>query len=238
MNYGNIYLIHLRYILSIIGILKILKIIIGIFKKEYEKKYSEAIFKNIENNFRIWDVGANRGYYIRKFLKINKGNSVIAFEPTPYLYKFLKYKFSTSIKNKKLFVYNYALADKSKKTFFWVSKKKKNSSVTNSLSYHPDKIKVPVNQKKPDELITKKKLKIPNLIKLDIEGGELKFLEGSKKILKYKALRHLFIEVHFTKLNKLYGKNSVKKIIKILKNSDFKIFWTDSSHLHAKKIYK
>ena len=110
--------------MSSLGILKIIKIIIGIFKKEYEKKYSEEIFKNIENNSHIWDVGANRGYYIKKFLKINKRNSLIAFEPTPYLYKFLKYKFSTSIKNKKLFVYNYALADKSKKTFFWVSKKK------------------------------------------------------------------------------------------------------------------
>ena len=237
MNYGNIYLIHLRYILSILGILKILKTISWIFKKEYEKKYSEAIFKNIENDFHIWDVGANKGYYIKKFLKINKGISVIAFEPTPYLYKFLKYKFLTLIKNKKLFVYNYALADKSKKTFFWVSKEKK-KSYTNSLSYHPNKIKIPVNQKKPDELITNKKLKIPNLIKLDIEGGELKFLEGSKKILKYKALRHLFIEVHFAELNKLHGKNGVTKIIKILKNSDFKIFWTDSSHLHAKKIYK
>ena len=237
MNYGNIYLVHLRYILSILGILKILKTISWIFKKEYEKKYLEAVLKNVENDFHIWDVGANKGYYIKKFLKINKGNSVIAFEPTPYLYKFLKYKFSTSIKNKKLFVYNYALANKSKKTFFWISKEKK-KSYANSLSYYPNKIKIPVNQKKPDELITNKKLKIPNLIKLDIEGGELKFLEGSKKILKYKALRHLFIEVHFTKLNKLYGKNSVTKIIKILKNSDFKIFWTDSSHLHAKKIYK
>ena len=154
--------------MSSLCILKIIKIVIGIFKKEYEKKYSEAIFKNIENNFRIWDVGANKGYYIKKFLKINKGNSVIAFEPTPFLYKFLRYKFLTPIKNKKLFVYNYALADKSKKTFFWVTKK---NSSENSLSYHPDKIKITVNQKKPDELITKKKLKIPNLIKLDIEGG-------------------------------------------------------------------
>ena len=102
MNYGNIYLIHLRYILSILGILKILKTISRIFKKEYEKKFSEAIFKNIENNFRMWDVGAYRGNYVKKFLKINKGNSVIAFEPTPYLYKFLKYKFSTSIKKKKI----------------------------------------------------------------------------------------------------------------------------------------
>ena len=102
---------------------------------------------------------------------------------------------------------------KIKKLFFGFQKKK--NSLENSLSYHPDRIKITVNQKKPDELITKKKLKIPNLIKLDIEGGELKFLQGSKKLLKHKALEHLFIEVHFTKLNKLYGKNSVKKIIKV-----------------------
>ena len=234
MNYGNLFLINLRYLLSFLGILKIIKIIIGIFnkEKEYEKKYSEAMLKSVENNFCIWDVGANKGIYIKKFLKINKANSVIAFEPTPYLCKFIKSKFSVPIKNRKLFVYNFALADKSKKSFFWISKK---NSVENSLIYHSDKIKITVNQKKPDELVTKKKFKIPNLIKLDIEGGELKFLEGSKKILKYKALRHLFIEVHFSKLNKLYGKNGVTKIIKILKNSGFKIFWISSSQLHAKK---
>ena len=54
-------------------------------------------------------------------------------------------------------------------------------------------------------------------------------------MLKHKELQHLFIEVHFAKLNKLYGKNSVKKIIKILIKSNFKISWIDSSHLHAKK---
>ena len=70
---------------------------------------------------------------------------------------------------------------------------------------------------------------------MDIEGGELKFLEGSKKILKHNNLKHIFIEVHFTKLNKLHGKNSVTKIIKILKNANFKIIWISSSHLHAKK---
>jgi len=123
MNYGNLFLINLRYLLSFLGILKIIKIIIGIFNKEYEKKYSEAIFKNIENNFLIWDVGANKGIYIKKFLKINKVNSVIAFEPTPSLCKFIKDKFSVPIKKRKLFLYNYALADKSKKNFFWVSKK-------------------------------------------------------------------------------------------------------------------
>ena len=138
MNYGNLFLINLRYLLSFLGILKIIKIIIGIFnkEKEYEKKYSEAMLKSVENNFCIWDVGANKGIYIKKFLKINKANSVIAFEPTPYLCKFIKSKFSVPIKNRKLFVYNFALSDKSKKSFFWVSKK---NSVENSLIYHSDK---------------------------------------------------------------------------------------------------
>ena len=39
MNYGNTFLINFRYLLSSLGILKIIKIVIGIFKKEYEKKY-------------------------------------------------------------------------------------------------------------------------------------------------------------------------------------------------------
>ena len=235
MDYGNTFLINFRYLLSSLGIIKIIKIIIRIFKKEYEKKYSQTMFENIKNNIFIWDVGANKGFYVRKFLKNKNIHSVIAFEPTPYFYKLIKYKFSSSIKKKRLFVYNYALADKTKKTFFWISTNK-SGSVENSLNYNSNANKILVNQIKPDELVSKKKINIPNFIKLDIEGGELKFLEGSKKILKHKNLKHIFIEVHFAKLNKLHGRNSVIKIIKILKNANFKIIWIDSSHLHARKI--
>jgi len=234
MNYGNTFLINLRYLLAYLGILKIIKIMLGTFKKEYEKKYSQIMLQTIEKNIIIWDVGANKGLYIRKFLNNKKNCSVIAFEPTPSLYKLLKFRFSATIKKKKLFVYNYALSNKTKKTFFWISKHK-SKSVENSLNYKPNSKKIIINQIKPDDLVNKKRINIPNFIKLDIEGGELNFLKGSKKILKHKNLRHLFIEVHFTKLNKLHGRSSVIKIINILKNSNFKIIWIDSSHLYAKK---
>ena len=241
MNYGNTFLVNLRYLLSSFGILKTIRIIIKIFQKKevnyhssYEKKFTQTIFKNIENNIIVWDVGAHEGHYIRKFLKNRKVYSLMAFEPTPYFYKLIKYKFLSPIKKKRLFVYKYALANKTKKTFFWIHKNKQ-KSVENSLYYQPNASKIIINQKKPDELVNKKKLSIPNLIKLDIEGGELKFLEGSKKILQHKNLKHLFIEVHFAKLMKLHGKSCVHNIIQILKDANFKITWIDKSHLHAQK---
>ena len=102
MNYGNTYLINLRYLLAYLGILKIIKIMLGTFKKEYEKKYSQIMLQAIEKNIIIWDVGANKGLYIRKFLNNKKNCSVIAFEPTPPLYKLLKFRFSAPIKKKKI----------------------------------------------------------------------------------------------------------------------------------------
>ena len=102
MNYGNTFLINLRYLLTYLGILKIIKIILRTFKKEYEKKYSQIMLQAIEKNILIWDVGANKGHYIRKFLNNKKNCSVIAFEPTPHLYKLLKFRFSIPIKKKKI----------------------------------------------------------------------------------------------------------------------------------------
>ena len=54
--------------------------------------------------------------------------------------------------------------------------------------------------------------------------------------MEHKNLKHLFIEVHFSKLMKFNGKSSVHNIMQILKNANFKVTWIGKSHVHAKKL--
>ena len=54
--------------------------------------------------------------------------------------------------------------------------------------------------------------------------------------MEHKNLKHLFIEVHFSKLMKYHGKSSVHNIMQILNDANFQITWINESHIHAKKL--
>ena len=53
-------------------------------KKNYEQAFDTAMFEAIKPGDVIWDVGANVGYYTRKFSdSVGSAGQVFAFEPFP-----------------------------------------------------------------------------------------------------------------------------------------------------------
>ena len=53
-------------------------------KKYYEQAFDTAMFEAVEPGDVIWDVGANVGYYTRKFSdSVGSAGQVFAFEPFP-----------------------------------------------------------------------------------------------------------------------------------------------------------
>ena len=84
-----------------------------------------------------------------------------------------------------------------------------------------------------DEIIAKKGVHIPNLIKIDVEGHELEVLAGMIATLKRPELRELFVEIHFAVLEE-QGRHQVPSAIEsLLISNGFKLTWVDPSHLHA-----
>lgn len=155
----------------------------------------------------IFDVGAFIGSSSLVFSKyIGEKGKVIAFEPNPFNIKKIEKNFSLNPElAKKIKVYNYALADVEGKMSMALSESVDSGmSSTSRLDIgHPtihsedlpgEFIKVEVLVKTLDSFVDEVKV-IPNIIKVDIEGAEDKFLLGAKRtIKKYKPV--LYIEIH------------------------------------------
>lgn len=151
----------------------------------------EEFFLNKIKNYNIdysLDIGANTGDYSEKIIKI-VNSKVISFEPSKdsfFKLKKLKKKYP-----KKIFIFNVALSNKSKKLkFYSVGKESQLASFEkniNKFSY-VDKKKIKTSRLKTiigDSFI--KKIKINgniDFIKIDTEGHDYEVLLGLKKTIK------------------------------------------------------
>lgn len=182
----------------------------GILFGLWEYKLILFMLKKLKKKDIIYDIGANLGFYT--FLSSLISKKVYSFEPVKIYFDLLKENFS---KNKNIMLYNLALSNFNgtglmilKSGYSYLTKKKffKNTS---------QKAKVITLDKfcidKP----------IPTFIKIDIEGGELNFLLGAKKILKKKPI--LAIEIIYKNLH--LG----NKIINFLKDFNYNCYYLDSN---------
>ena len=160
----------------------------------HEKEYFLA--KSIKNPF-IVDIGGGGGESIYSFKKVSPHCKIITFEPERKNYlacSALKKKFQ----NGEIFVKNFGLSDKNENKilytpyFYGI----KNLSLTTFSSFDKDILSKTIEKKfktKKFNFISKKYAfkKLDNInfdkvdiMKIDVEGSELKVLKGAKKIIK------------------------------------------------------
>ena len=178
---------------------------------------------------KIIDVGAHKGEFLEKMLKIEKVNSFYAFEPQKNIFNELKEKFS---KNKKVTLYNFAmdkeitnkklkinklsmtssLAEINKKSLYLKIK----NFLTFSKSNFVDEYEIQTNTvDKIFENISLQKA----LLKIDVEGFEMNVIEGSQK--KLKEIPFILLENQF---GNHYINNNFKDIINVLSKQNFEIY--------------
>lgn len=74
---------------------------------------------------------------------------------------------------------------------------------------------------------------LPDVIKIDVEGAEMKVLEGMKHLMKYGNLK-IFVEVHPQRL--LDHKSSAKEVILLLLDEGFTLFEIENFRKSGKEI--
>jgi FkbM family methyltransferase len=143
-----------------------------------------------------FDIGANRGQTIRLFKEIFPNCKIYAFEPHPNIFKTLmsSYKLVKGVK-----CFNLAVGELSGKFPFWVSPLDEASSMNLPdldstwnrkkaliLGINPKKMykKIDVDVVTLDEFTSLHEIQAIDILKIDVEGGELQVLLGSRSIFQ------------------------------------------------------
>ena len=150
----------------------------------------------------ILDVGAHQGEFASAVLRVLPKVRVYSFEPLPDCHAKLAARFS---RHERITSFNVALSDLPGTAQFHRSSFSKSSSLLPMAALHREafpwsagstQIEVPLETL--DRLSEKLYLTPPVLLKIDVQGGELKMLGGARATLK--GIDHVLVEASFAPL--------------------------------------
>lgn len=144
---------------------------------------SLEVCKNILSpGMTVIDIGAHIGYYTRFFSNIvGTTGQVIAFEPCSENFPFLSYNLSPK-KFQNVEIYNLAIGEKNSEGFLHISPGHSNHSLISGYTETMGEERVIV--KTLDSIIIDLGIQKIDLVKIDVEGGELSVLRGMQNTIK------------------------------------------------------
>ncbi len=163
----------------------------------YEVNLQNAIKKYCQTGTVVYDIGANIGYISLIFAKqVGAQGKVIAFEPLPENFKRLAENVSLNNMNAHVTPYQVAMVDKPGETTFFIHKSGAMGKAEGSLGREEKYLsKIKVEAVALDDFIFTKKHPHPDLIKMDIEGGEVLAIQGMRRTLtEIKPI--ILVEIH------------------------------------------
>tara|TARA_B100000787_G_scaffold94197_1_gene69571 strand:+ start:263 stop:949 length:687 start_codon:yes stop_codon:yes gene_type:complete len=167
-----------------------------------EKKLIKSLFK--KSKITYVDIGTNEGNFLEYLLKFCNFNKIICFEPIEELANKLKDKFN----NKKIEIYSEALSNKSSLKKFYEYQISSQSSLykqNDTFKSLKNLKNISIIKTRSFDEIFKGKKKI-DFCKIDVQGEEVKVLQGMKKNLKLKNIKLIKIEISF--IERYQGSNS------------------------------
>ena len=210
---------------------------------ERELDHKIILEKVLKKNMKIFDIGANIGYYVLMETKIvgDKGK-IVAIEPVPLNMKLLKKNLELN-NNKITKTIQVALSSYNKKNS---SKESFVLSSHSNLGRLIRKNEININKKKIIENLNKEKKKIikintmnikeliqktflPDFIRMDIEGKETDILDelASLKLKKYPII---CFETHTSQYKKNQGKRNMEKTLRKIFQRGYKTKYASTSY--------
>lgn len=176
-----------------------------------EPECTRIMQKILKKNMNIVDIGANIGYYaLMEAKKIGEKGKVYAIEPFPPNFELLKKNIVLN-NYKNIEVFNLAISDKKGIAKMYISEKHNLCNMMDSNI--SDFVEVPTITL--DDFLKNKR--IPDLIRMDIEGFEYYVIDGMQNTLKKCKNCNIFIEVHPYQMyeKKLDYKKPLKQLFKL-----------------------
>ena len=180
-----------------------------------ENKFLKSQFKNIDN-LTIFDVGANLGSYSKKVKKVlkNKNITFFLFEPNDSLNESLKKatgKLTSTINN-------FAISDENGEAVLYLNKISSQSSLLKKKDLVGDlEREVDVKTVRLDTYIKNKSIKKIDILKIDVEGLELKVLESLSGVISEIEITLIKIEIQ------LNNKDNLPNVINYLNEYGYEL---------------
>lgn len=176
----------------------------GSFNDSKDKTGEIKCFKYIkdefpQDNYIIFDVGANYGQYATGLLNNYDENSIFvhSFEPCKKTFETLKENVK---KYKNIKINNFGISSNKEKATLYSSSDSKNSGLSSIYKRDLKRFDLELDRKESIELNTiddyckDNSIKEIDLLKIDIEGNEYNALLGAKKMLDGKKIKAIQIE--------------------------------------------
>lgn len=170
------------------------------FKEDAFSKQKELLAGVVST---IFDVGANVGQITLQYAALFPGADIYAFEPFPATFAVLK---ANTVNIKKIQVEEMALSDARELRTFYVN----HNADTNSLleptrmglssdAQVVNKSVMSVQADTIDAYCLRHTINSIDILKLDIQGGELAALQGASAMLAEKKIKLIYTETYFRK---------------------------------------
>ena len=217
----------------------------SLYTKEPETlNWIDSFQPNNSENIVFWDIGANIGLYSIYAAVKFKDIEIISFEPSTSNTRTLSRNIYINNLESKISIFPLALSDKENVlSYFNETKFSEGGSISNfnsNIDYRGEIVEE--NQIKNkynlfgtsiDNLILNKILKVPNYIKIDVDGIEHLILKGAENLLKNQNLKELSIEMNpdylkqFELINRFMEENNFKQIVstnsRLLNNKSYNL---------------
>jgi FkbM family methyltransferase len=195
------------------------------------------MLEEIRPNDLIWDIGANVGLYSVLLAQAAPNGQLVAFEPNESCYERLTRNISDNALDH-VTVEKLAMSDRTGYVDF-ANDGALASTLGHIVTDHSDVLASSAVQVKSitgDGYLAQPGVRIPNFIKIDVEGFEREVLFGLKEGLAQPECRVVFCEIHSKILANRGISSAPKDIRRLLQSSGFSDFdWIDSSHIVALK---
>jgi FkbM family methyltransferase len=177
----------------------------------------------------IYDIGANAGIAALYMRRLYPRARIIGFEPSPAEQAIAEVNYA-AIGDAKL--YPFAIGDKcEEKTFYTSIDHAGGQSFDPGVSFVNEATLIQVPVRRLDSLAKEEQLPVPDLIKIDIEGYEVRALKGMTETLA--KAKHILLETH--------GADLHAEVLRILHDGGFEIIKDEPRTgpyriLHASKL--
>ena len=168
--------------------------VFGYWLGTYEWEKQKFFEKKLKEGDIVYDVGAHAGFYTLLAAElIGEKGRVFSFEPLMANYEYLKKHIEIN-NYKNIIPFNVAVSDKDG----FASFKQGENTSTGQLTSEGE---IRVRTIAIDDWINNKKLPVPDILKIDVEGAEAEVLKGAENILKnYHPI--IFLSTHSSDIHK------------------------------------